>query len=531
MTRFTLRMLILGWALLELGVLRAQQWTLGPGELPDPLQLDQILPVDGGSSAIAVGWTHIPEDSHKTDGVVVKVGRGGECVHRTMHVPGMWLAYKCATQLDNGNCAVFGICEDSLSDMNDYGHYLRVDILDTLLQPVSSRQYRVNDTLFGVFSYPISHSAMRSILTEDGTVVLVTSQSRRTSPSLPVLENCLCFYEIDTLGDTLRAKAPMEGTHACVGSDIKSVTRSPGSGAMQVFLEWGNFNGNTVTGFKTVDDDFEIVGSKALHKLPGSQWMNEIIWEVRSDGRWDGDGHMIVCAEMTYADRQRPTIYHQTLYRIDTLGHNLGELHLPPADSSLSSPDTWNTAYVNDSTIFVLNSYGVYTWDMWKRLNVTLVDKHLNLLGRKVVKPEEAGYSCGQPAVFDDGGCVFPLYNTDYNYGVGKVVNGTSLMKIARDDIEITWDVVPDDGTSGHDGAYPNPASGVLNIPVRGVEPGVSRLRITTADGMPCVDTPIDGTGGRIAVNVGNLDPGVYVYQVTTNGKTNAGGKFVKTRN
>lgn len=511
------------------GALHAQQWTVTQEELPERLFLESLTPVDGGASVLGVGWALLPEESCKTDGVVVRVGRDGDCEYRTTHVPGMCLAYKCATQLDSGDYMVFGVCEDSLSDMCDYGHYLRVDVLDTLLEPVSSRLYRVDDTLFGCFTNPLSHhSPMKSLPSRTGTVLLATSQYRYPKPTASYRENCLCFYEFDGGGDTLRAKAPMEGALACLGSGIKCVTRSPGSGAMQVFLEWGNFNGNTVTGFKTVDDDFEIVGSKALHKLPGSQWMNEIIWEVRSDGRWDGDGHMIVCAEMTYADRQRPTIYHQTLYRIDTLGHNLGELHLPPADSSLSSPDTWNTAYVNDSTIFVLNSYGVYTWDMWKRLNVTLVDKHLNLLGRKVVKPEEAGYFCGQPAVFDDGGCVFPLYNTDYNYGVGKVVTGTSLMKIARDDIEITWDVVPDDGTSGHDEAYPNPASGVLNIPVRGVEPGMSRLRITTADGMPCVDTSIDGTGDRIAVNVGNLDPGVYVYQVTTNGKTNAGGKFVK---
>ena len=528
MTRFTLRMLILGWALLELGVLRAQQWTLGPGELPDPLQLDQILPVDGGSSAIAVGWTHIPEDSHKTDGVVVKVGRGGECVHRTMHVPGMWLAYKCATQLDNGNCAVFGICEDSLSDMNDYGHYLRVDILDTLLQPVSSRLYRVNDTLFGVFSYPISHSAMRTILTEDGTVVLVTSQSRRTSPSLPVLENCLCFYEIDTLGDTLRAKAPMEGTHACVGSDIKSVTRSPDSCNTQVFLGCGAFPGGTVPGFKTVDDDFEIVGSQALHKLPGAQWMTEIVHDVRSEGRWDSDGHMVVCAEMTYADRQRPTIYHQTLYRIDTLGHNLGEVRLQPVDSCMYAPNPWNTAYADDTTMYVLTYCGTAWWSMETQVNVTLVDSDMNVLGRKVLRPKHAGYVCGQPAVFDDGGCVFPLYNTDYNYGSERMITQTSLVKIARDDIEITWDVVSDKDLETRTGAYPNPARDVLHIPLGGKGLGHARLRIVDASGAAVVDAPLKAVGDAVTVNVGNLDPGMYAYQVVTDDKTVAKGKFVK---
>lgn len=511
------------------GALRAQQWTVTQEELPERLSLESLTPVDGGSSVLGVGWSSLPEGSNKTDGVVVRVSRDGDCEYRTTHVPGMWLAYKCATQLDNGDYMVFGICEDSLSDISEYGHYLRVDVLDTLLEPVSSRLYRVDDTLFGCFNCPLTHdSPMKSLPSLTGTVLLATSQYRYPKPTAAYKADCLCFYEFDAVGDTLRAKAPMEGNLACLGSGIKCVTRSPGSGAMQVFLEWGNFNGNNVTGFKTVDDDFEIVGSKALHKLPGSQWLTELIWQVRTDGRWDDDGHMIVCAEMTYADSQIPGIYHQTLYRIDTLGNNLGELHLPPADSSLSSPDTWNTAYVDDSTIFVLNSCGTHVWDMWKRLDVTLVDKRLNILGRKVVKPEEAGYSCGQPAVFDDGGCVFPLYNTDYNYKGERVITQTSLVKITRDDIEITWDVVPDDGTGDHGGAYPNPVSGVLNIPVKGVEPGVSRLRITSADGKPCVDTPINSFCGRIVVDVGNLDPGVYVYQVTTNGKADAGGKFVK---
>lgn len=498
---------------------KAQQWVVSPEAPYSGIYMKHLTPVDGGTSVLCAGTTYDPEDYHNTDGFVMKIGRDSSYIVQTTHVPGMRLEYQCATQLVNGNYIVFGVCDDSLSDPN-IDHYLRADVFDNSLNPVSSRQYRVNDTLFGYFDLRGSCD-MKSILTDDGTVTLVTSQYRLVN-----VWNYghLCFYEFDSNGDTLRTKAPTANQPQAIG--VHRITREPHSGNLQVFIQAGYFGGNIgLSGYKTVSPDFEIVKSQCLYYLAGPDYN---VRSVRSEGRWDEEDHIIVSAEMTLFNNDRTSFYYETLYKIDTLANILRELPLPPLDSCMSAPDDWNTAYANDSTVFVLYNCGSSLNTNETQVNVALVDNDLNLLGRKVLRPEVAGYRSGPPVVFDDGGCVFPLYNWDYNYGNQKGIKRTSFMKMAREDIEITWNVIPNDGPETPTGAYPNPVHGRLNIPVKSIEPCATRLRILTVKGTLCVDAVVESGGGLISVDVCNLDPGLYVYQVVTSGKVNASGKFVK---
>lgn len=514
-------LLVIGAAVPCCGLM-AQQWVVFPELLPERMLIQHNMPVENGSSVLKVGCTHELNENFKTDGLVLKINRDGEVNFRTTHIPGMWLSYHCATQLENGNYIVFGVCDDSLAQLQNR-HYLRVDVFDTLLEPVSSRQYRVNDTLFGFFREPLLHpSPMSSMLSDSGTVVLATSQCREVNGWM---KSCLCFYEIDSNGNILRAEAPMEGNYPSFGYNIKCITRAPDTGDMQVFVGAGFFGeaqGGEGTGFKTVNADFEIVGARSLVKLSGQQWWIDLIDEIYSDGRWDPNGHMIVCAIMSHHNIGKPTFYFLRLYKIDALGNKLGELQLPPIDSCMGVPGLWNTAYVDDSTIFVLNHCGKTLYANEQQVNVTLVDNDLNLLGRKVFKQEGTILHCDLPAVFDDGGCVFALKSYEGNQW------STSFVKMAREDIEITWDVVPENSLKTSLRAYPNPTCEWLNIPARGIVGGATRLTITSIDGTPCVNAAVETDGDLITVNVRNLDAGIYVYQIVTNGKTNASGKFIK---
>lgn len=513
-----INVLIIIQALVGGSVLQAQQWIVSPEQLQERTHMLYFKPVDGGTKVLGVGYRHEADNYFKTNGVVMKINEDGEVVCRDIHAPGMWLSYHCATELENGNYMVFGVCEDSLYDMH-YGHYLRVDVFDPLLNPVLSRQYRVNDTLFGYFTMELSYSPMKSMLSDDGTVLLATSQLRDVDDG-----NRLCFYEFDSNGDTLRAKAPMEGALPSYGFGIYCVTKSPRTGDMQVFVYNGWFpgQGGEGTGFKTVDSNFEIKSIRSLFRLSGPEWWIDHIYDARTEGRWDEDCHMIVCAEMAHSNMGKYTIYHQKLYKIDTLGRKQGELQLQPFDSCMLAPDSWNMAYSNDSTIFVLSWCGENVYNNYKQLNVTLVDNNLNLLGRRVFKEENMEIGCGQPAVFDDGGCVFELRTRKGSLWY------TSFMKMTRDDIEITWDVVDEHRPKMIGVAYPNPATDRLNIPVSGLVPGKTRLRISDISGAVFVDSRVNAAGNLISVDVSNLAPGTYVYQIVTDNNVHASSKFVK---
>jgi hypothetical protein len=65
---------------------------------------------------------------------------------------------------------------------------------------------------------------------------------------------------------------------------------------------------------------------------------------------------------------------------------------------------------------------------------------------------------------------------------------------------------------------YPNPANDILNITANGE---VSNVVISTLDGK------VMKTSNESSVDVSNLTSGMYIYQVTVNGKVST-GNFVK---
>ena len=119
------------------------------------------------------------------------------------------------------------------------------------------------------------------------------------------------------------------------------------------------------------------------------------------------------------------------------------QLPLPPYDSCTWVPWGTNTAYANDSTIFAV-SYCSETMSsrVAYQTNIILVDKHLNLLGRKVIKEDNVLKQVSSPAAFNDGGCLVMVYSYNGSQYSGEPFARYELMKFRREDIEITWDVV-----------------------------------------------------------------------------------------
>ena len=500
--------------------LLAQEWVVELPQYKVGIMRDMV-PVDSGENVLGTGTNY-----YQGDGIILKVGKDGQYIDRKVHLPGMTLQYHSAVQLENGNYMVFGICDDSLRDPL-FQQYLQVDVFDNEFELVSSRTYDVDDEAFDYF-YDSSHSyMMKSILSKSGTALLACLPTFFREEPYPMYCWMLRFYEFDEVGDLVRMVDDDKPT-----AYINEIFYAPHSDNLMITVR-GTFPHNDATGIYIADTSLNIIARKDFfHLYGGINPYADHIWEARCEGRWFDDDCIIFDAyTIRYdgKDDQRPTFYYDKLFKLDSALNVHAKLRLPPYDSCSFSPNGTTTAYIDDSTIFAFTfcrSY-IHANDM-QQLNITLVDKDLNLLGRKVLRTDDVFYNVYSPAAFNDGGCLAFVGSWSGEYYPGEPFKRRELMKFRRQDIEITWDVVNETLSKPACSVYPNPAKGFINIATDEVFTQEARIQIHDAKGAKCLDSAIGQSGNLITLDLQNLNAGLYVYKVVAGNREIASGKFIK---
>ena len=492
----------------------SQEWTVQI-ETGNTWALNDVISVDDGESALCMGCT---SNKH---GLLVKVDKDGEHIDRLVHPQGMILNYFSAVELNDGNYMVFGVCDDSLCDPH-YQRYIRVDVFDSELEPINSRTFSVEDEAFDCF-YVISGMLLNSILSPSGTVILAAAPAYYTEQEY--YQRALQLYELDEELNIL----VMKSLPTYYASSIEEITYEPHSDNLLMAVEGGEFLSSTgVPGIYVVDMGFEVVSRKNLNKVQGGYGYEvDPIYEISTDGNWIDDDRLILHANKVQLNR-RTTFYYSSLYVIDSALNVYGELRLPPYDSTAWMPRGTSTAYIDDTTIFAITYCAEWLYSDIYQANVILVDKHLNLFGRKAFRDDEFLFRPGQPAAFNDGGCLVPMLKQRGTNEPGDPEFQGMLMKFRREDIEITWDVVQEVDTSGPLLPYPNPTNGILNIPMGYTGGHAARLQIFDMKGVKCFDCAITKQGNLITVDTQNLEAGLYVYKLLDGDRELANGKFVK---
>ena len=492
----------------------AQEWTVQI-ETGNTWALNDVISVDDGESALCMGCT---SNKH---GLLVKVDKDGEHIDRLVHPQGMILNYFSAVELNDGNYMVFGVCDDSLCDPH-YQRYIRVDVFDSELEPINSRTFSVEDEAFDCF-YVISGMLLNSILSPSGTVILAAAPAYYTQQEY--YRRALQLYELDEELNIL----VMKSLPTYYASSIEEITYEPHSDNLLMAVEGGNFLSSTgAPGIYVVDMSLEVISRKHLNKVQGGYGYEvDPIYEISTDGNWIDDDRLILHANKVQLNR-RTTFYYSSLYVIDSALNVYGELRLPPYDSTAWMPRGTSTAYIDDTTIFAITYCAEWLYSDIYQANVILVDKHLNLLGRKAFRDDEFLFRPGQPAAFNDGGCLVPMLKRRGTNEPGDPEFQGMLMKFRREDIEITWDVVQEVDTSGPLLPYPNPTNGILNIPMGYTGGHAARLQIFDMKGVKCFDCAITKQGNLITVDTQNLEAGLYVYKLLDGDRELANGKFVK---
>ncbi|MBR4560617.1 MAG: T9SS type A sorting domain-containing protein [Bacteroidales bacterium] len=490
----------------------AQEWNLHLEEISRG-SIQDLVSVDDGEFALGIGTINY-------DGYVVKIAKDGEYIYRRIHLPGMKLVYYSAIELNSGNYMAFGICDDSLN--SDLQRYLKVDVFNDQLEDISSRIYCVDDDIFDGFVNPIG-SIMKSIFTRRGTSLLAVSlieNSRYGQASIR-------FYEFDNEGDIINiVDNPPDIAY---GSNVEEICYEPYSDNLMVAVGGGNFPPNSgIPGIYVVDEELNIIAKQDFIHIQGGVSPNiDNISEITCEGKWLDNQYLLFDTEK-YLHQRESFTYH-TLYMLDSALNIHAELNLPPYDSCTSAPSGTNTAYINDSTIFAFTYCNNQMWSFNAfQTNVILVDNHLNLLGRKVIREDDVLYNPGPPLAFSDGGCLVPIYSQNGTYYQGNPFFKAELLKFRREDIEITWDVVNETETKPMGIAYPNPTTNTINIPIDETLSNEARIQIFDAKGTKCLDSEVGSTGNLITLDVHNLDAGLYVYKIVSGKRELASGKFVK---
>ena len=435
---------------LSLGLM-GQQWIIQLEEERSGWLYD-LIQIDTGDYIVGIG-RHNTAVSNCYDGLVIKADKDGHIVSQVIHLPGKTLEYYSAVQLHNGNIMAFGVCDDSLCDLH-FQKYIRIDVFDEQLDIVLSRTYCVDDDIFDNFSYPHEGQIMKSIVTHSGTVILATRLSYYNE-TWNFYPSALRLYELDETGLILR----MHDTPRLQIGSINEITYIPDTDNLMILLDGGVFGYNSgVVGWYVVDSDLNVIDRQMMVYLNGAN-----LSDVASDGHWIDGQYLIVDGEQYEGSH---FTYH-TLFKMDTSMNVTATLQLPPYDSCTWIPMGTNTAYANDSTVFAV-SYCRETMssDIVCQTNITLVDKDLNLLGRKVLKEDNVLKFVRPPATFNDDGCLVMVYSRNGSQYTGEPFACYELMKFRREDIEITWDVVNETEAKPTSVAYPNPTANSINIPI-----------------------------------------------------------------
>ena len=488
----------------------AQEWAVSVDQTE---MAKELIAVDGGEHILYVG--SVPD----RDGFLLKVDKDGNYISRQVHLPGMALRYYSAIELDNGNYMAFGICDDSLADPH-YQRYMQVDVFDSQLESVASRTYDMDDDVTDLFGFPENRCPMKSIITKKGTVLLAAAPGFEDPMYNGLYHSILRFFEFNEEGELLRIVDNPRPTVRL--SDIKTITYAPKSDNLMVYVGDGIFgNASGFAGMMVADTAYNIVAKQPLWNLDGLECE-----DIGCDGHWIDGQFMILDVEQYIGQ----SFTFHTLYKIDSARNVYAHHDVEPADSCTRVPRERNTAYINDSTIFAFSVFceTMYNSFSYENANIVLYDKHLNLLGRKVIKADDVLYWPSVPAVFNDGGCLVLMRSKSGDYNPEGPFTKYALVKFRREDIEITWDVVQENETETHLAPYPNPTKGILNIPIGEKDCPDVRLQIFDMKGVKCFDCAITKQGDLITVDTQNLDAGMYVYRVVGGGREIAGGKFVK---
>lgn len=489
------------WLVINTNHLIAQNsFEIGYQTLDDELLTDGIL--DNSGCVVMTGsiGDFLEADY---DGIVFKVFPEGDYIYRRVVKQDTSCQFGSITLLDNGNYMIFG--RYAVGDTLQIKDRMLVLILNPELETVMEKTYRLNNDFYVLYGLENN-----TLLDADRNIVY--ANERLTPRGGNDYNRDYYFMRFNQQGDTLLTRGYESWPNVTIGS-LRMV---PNTDTLMVIGR--GYNQNGYQEILILDHEFSIIESFDISqdgnpsgKQYSDVWLNETEFLMTRNGITDS----------------RKREYYATVSRLNTSGELLQELILDRPDTTEYIAWYKSMSYRNDSTIYigVNQSYNTIWEAIPMKSVVYIIDKDMNLLGRKDLGGDTSYEIISMVATEDDGCMLFG----------GRYVNNSApdrdiyIWKVLREDFEIITRLTDQPAMALNNKAWPNPADDVLHISLDGLPTGSDfRLQIYNTAGQKFFDKALTATAGSVQCSIGVLPAGTYVYQLQTTAGEAGSGTFIK---
>jgi hypothetical protein len=439
-----------------------------------------------------------------TSAFVIKVFPDGTFINRKFDRPDTISSFNSITILDNGNYFITGSYSagGSFYTMDQFW----VIILDNNLETVLEKNYGINDP------YLKYGGINSSIINQEGDVVIAAINERLI---MNVQRPDFIMFKFNQQGDSISSRQ----YESFPSSRPNSLSRIPDTDSLIMIGRGYLESGSESMIFMDNNMNFS-------HSIGFSE-TSDVSERMRySNGNWlSATEFLMVADRLVDLDRYRE--YYFSVSRMNTSGQYLGELHLDRPDTLEYHAIGKNLVIAIDSLIYVAGrqSYN----DLWTTTPsvpiIYLIDKNLNLLGRKNLGGDAYYSLVGIEATLDNG---VLAYGTRY-INAGSFARDIHIWKLLREDFEIITELIDKPAAAIEHKVWPNPARDVLHISLEGLQTGSDfRLSIYNTAGQKYFDKAFKATAKALQCHIGVLPSGTYVYEIQTAAGQVGSGKFIK---
>jgi len=485
-----LSILLFCFWLLSLHAQNSFEFTYGTSE--DELLLNAVE--DNSGNVVIVGRIG-DRSTFNYDPLILKVYLDGSYVTKRLNLPDTNGYFATINLLEDSNYLITG--SYGLTSGFNY-EYFWICKLDTNLNVLSEKSYHLADgsNYNGLF-------LEYSLVDNENNIVVVGGKSYEPSFF------DMCLIKLNQQGDTLLTRTH----HFEFGARIININCIPNSNDYLGIAGLINFQNYGPVRFDSVFNilDIKHFYSSFENKGTSDHWLNDTTY-------------MYSCLNIIVdSGKQQDRI---GVYNIDTALRYHKSLLLDKPDTS--DYPAWRTsmAYANDSTVYIggfINILDFYP-TVPNCIELYLIDTGLNLLGYKEFG-WDANYDVwGMVATSDNGCLLYGNIRTEENTTESDV----HIIKVRREDFDLTTTVKKIDFNTIHAKVWPNPARNKLFIELPKIFGESSNFQIFNILGREFTRRQVQGRGNILEVNVQPLAPGTYVYHITGNGHK-ISGKFIKT--
>ena len=461
--------------------------------------------IDNAGNTIIVGLITKKDTYNDTDAFIFKMDTSGNYMYdRIPEAPDTSITYKNVIQLTNGNYFVIGRKGPSDYNNDSIQRELVVAIYDKDLNLLVDKRYNYND-IYKMLSGKV-------IQESDDNILYVCSAQRKNGNPMNNVD--LGLIRLTTDGDTIETRFQHFQRNVSV-YDIDKIPASSNYLILEFITQmFGSFECMILKPDLTVDT----INYFSSHDYTVGNYI--------TCDYWYPDKTFLMGSGMSVYDKSDE--FGLAVYRCDTLANISDSLFLNKAGVRQVNSYIECMSYADEKSIYVVGHEPDFlNCHNNDSINLYVVDTGLNQVAYKSLGGDESYDTFGVLTSKDHGAYIYG----QVWYPDGDVcTSNLAIYHVSREDLGLPPVKVLDlERPLGQAKVYPNPVSRILNISVdKRVLQEHTRIKLFNSQGKKVYDYRLPHKGNTLQLDVTNLEPGLYIYNIASGKQVLVKGKFVK---